>query len=296
MDEVEHADLRQDMSLHDFLKQRNISERGMRFANIRYAQTSALSMDHLSTQGCQREVTSSFRSAFRILLFSAFYQVLAFELHSSCILVVQLAAFQDRNWEFGDQNFHLIRSYSEFVLDYCISGLTNCTLHTDWCLESVTQSEPRPASPLGRAQEWLAATSNALALFPLGALQLARAGASMALSLVGRQQMTTRLILQNSRGESIEADRVVMAVPLTVLQNDAIKFSPALPQSKVSAISRIKMTHGHKCIAAFKERLWPLDCGLIFCDNSSFSQVREWLRSRLYCTRAQQNVSMALFL
>ena len=53
-----------------------------------------------------------------------------------------------------------------------------------------------------------------------------------------------------------------------------IEFVPSLPESKQKAFQCMKMLNGCKTIACYKERLWPLDCGLIFCTNSKFSQVR----------------------
>ena len=60
---------------------------------------------------------------------------------------------------------------------------------------------------------------------------------------------------------------------LVFLQKGMIDFVPALPADKVASFGACKMLSGSKTIACFRERLWPLDCGLIFCVNETFSQA-----------------------
>ena len=39
-------------------------------------------------------------------------------------------------------------------------------------------------------------------------------------------------------GETFEGDRVIVTVPLPILQQDLIAFSPALPEDKTQALGR----------------------------------------------------------
>ena len=57
-------------------------------------------------------------------------------------------------------------------------------------------------------------------------------------------------------------------------QDGDIIFDPPLPKAKIDAFKSFKMLNGTKIIACFKQRLWPVNCSLIFCPNSEFSQVR----------------------
>eukprot|EP00743_Colponemidia_sp_Colp-15_P004571 GILK01004928.1.p1 GENE.GILK01004928.1~~GILK01004928.1.p1 ORF type:complete len:483 (-),score=76.30 GILK01004928.1:155-1603(-) len=72
--------------------------------------------------------------------------------------------------------------------------------------------------------------------------------------------------LRNTRGESIQASSVIVAVPLTILKDGDVKFSPALPPSKVSAIDRMGMDGGVKIVCKFSRRFWPEKMTLVICD------------------------------
>jgi monoamine oxidase len=78
----------------------------------------------------------------------------------------------------------------------------------------------------------------------------------------------------NFSGSSIEVktennnthvcDRIVIAVPLSVLKNNKIAFSSTLPDEKISAINTIGFDAGMKIIIKFSERFWQEDAGSIF--------------------------------
>ena len=57
--------------------------------------------------------------------------------------------------------------------------------------------------------------------------------------------------------EVFVANRVIVTVPVTILQAGDIKFIPALPDNKVKAIRKLKMHDGCKGFIAFKERFYP---------------------------------------
>ena len=52
--------------------------------------------------------------------------------------------------------------------------------------------------------------------------------------------------LTNQKGEQITAKRVIVTVPLPILKDGDIKFSPALPKEKTDALSRMGMEPGTK--------------------------------------------------
>jgi monoamine oxidase len=54
-----------------------------------------------------------------------------------------------------------------------------------------------------------------------------------------------------------EADKVLVTVPIKILQRDTIKFSPDLPSAKMNAINSQKMVPGLKVFIEFKERFYP---------------------------------------
>ncbi|HEY8900168.1 MAG TPA: NAD(P)/FAD-dependent oxidoreductase [Chthoniobacterales bacterium] len=65
---------------------------------------------------------------------------------------------------------------------------------------------------------------------------------------------TPRVRLQNS-GEH-PADAIVVTVPLTILRERLIHFSPQLPPEKIAAADSIGMDTGMKIILKFKHRFW----------------------------------------
>ena len=56
---------------------------------------------------------------------------------------------------------------------------------------------------------------------------------------------------------SVRASRAVVTLPLGVLQNGDVEFSPALPPAKQDAIRRLQMGTMNKIALRFEERFWP---------------------------------------
>ena len=52
-------------------------------------------------------------------------------------------------------------------------------------------------------------------------------------------------------------DRVLLTVPIKILQENSIAFTPSLPANKVSAINQVKMGDGIKVFIEFSERFYP---------------------------------------
>jgi monoamine oxidase len=75
-----------------------------------------------------------------------------------------------------------------------------------------------------------------------------------------------RVILRTADGMRCEADKVLVTVPIKILQNQDIAFFPQLPQEKTDAINSVFMGDGIKIFVEFKERFYPdiLSFGNIF--------------------------------
>ncbi len=58
-------------------------------------------------------------------------------------------------------------------------------------------------------------------------------------------------------GETYEADRVLVTVPIKILQEEMIKFEPAWPLEKREALNTIDMPAGLKVFLSFSERFYP---------------------------------------
>lgn len=62
--------------------------------------------------------------------------------------------------------------------------------------------------------------------------------------------------VQDQNGVWYSADAIVVTVPLTILKNNTITFSPVLPSWKTTAIQNIGMGPGMKIILKFSQRFW----------------------------------------
>ena len=62
--------------------------------------------------------------------------------------------------------------------------------------------------------------------------------------------------LTDQNGKIWEADRVVLTVPLKILQDGDITFNPGLPSTKKDAIEHIGMGAGMKAIFKFSQNFW----------------------------------------
>lgn len=58
-------------------------------------------------------------------------------------------------------------------------------------------------------------------------------------------------------GQSYTGERVIVTVPVKILQDGDIEFSPALPQAKLNALDQVNFWDGHKGFIEFSEQFWP---------------------------------------
>ena len=66
-----------------------------------------------------------------------------------------------------------------------------------------------------------------------------------------------KVVVSTENGLSMEADKVLVTVPLKILQSDLISFTPALSQEKVDAINSVEMPDGLKVFIEFTEKFYP---------------------------------------
>jgi monoamine oxidase len=85
-------------------------------------------------------------------------------------------------------------------------------------------------------------------------------------SAMGKVKLNTQVKIIDYQGDKVrltdqndkiwEADRIVMTVPLKVLQDGDINFNPGLPSTKKDAIEHIGMGGGMKAIFKFSQKFW----------------------------------------
>lgn len=66
----------------------------------------------------------------------------------------------------------------------------------------------------------------------------------------------SKIFLKTDDHRFFTADKVIVSVPLTILQAGLIQFQPQLPLSKLKAIANIGIDPGMKVFLKFKERFW----------------------------------------
>jgi len=70
-----------------------------------------------------------------------------------------------------------------------------------------------------------------------------------------------QVIVGTSNGVEYRADKVVMAVPLKILQTQMINFAPALPPRKAEAIIQPKIWEGFKAFISFSQKFYDTQIG-----------------------------------
>lgn len=63
---------------------------------------------------------------------------------------------------------------------------------------------------------------------------------------------------------SVEVDRVIVTVPLSVLKKELITFAPGLPSTKVTALSRMDMDSALRVLLDFKANFWGTTSGFLY--------------------------------
>lgn len=67
-----------------------------------------------------------------------------------------------------------------------------------------------------------------------------------------------------SESFTAEADRVIVTVPLSILKDGDITFTPALPGAKTTALSKLGMDAAVRVVLEFKQNFWGLDARFIY--------------------------------
>lgn len=72
-----------------------------------------------------------------------------------------------------------------------------------------------------------------------------------------------RIQITDQQGNNYECDKVIVTVPISVLQQQSIQFLPALSETKTNAFSKIGMDRGIKVVIRFSEAFWASNTGSI---------------------------------
>jgi len=64
------------------------------------------------------------------------------------------------------------------------------------------------------------------------------------------------VLVSDNQGNSYQGDKVILTVPITILQDSDIEFEPALPQAKIEAFNKIGMGAGMKVFLKFSSKFY----------------------------------------
>ncbi|KAK3272903.1 hypothetical protein CYMTET_18830 [Cymbomonas tetramitiformis] len=95
------------------------------------------------------------------------------------------------------------------------------------------------------------------------------------------------VVLTGPAGSKLRCAAVVVAVPLTVLQDSDIAFSPPLPAPKSHAVKTIRMGNAIKVLLAFEKSFWPEGLFDVCCMDSFLPEI--WMLE--YPAQEQQTPS-----
>ncbi|UYV20422.1 FAD-dependent oxidoreductase [Halomonas qaidamensis] len=97
-------------------------------------------------------------------------------------------------------------------------------------------------------------------------------------------QVVNEIKLQDESAVSVRttdnefiADRVVVTLPLGVLQHNDVRFVPALPEEKRNAISKLGMGVLNKCYLRFEQAFWPEDMDWLEYVSAKHGEWTEWV-------------------
>jgi monoamine oxidase len=65
-----------------------------------------------------------------------------------------------------------------------------------------------------------------------------------------------RIMLEDAQAQRRFVDKVIVTVPLAVLQSTDLQFAPALPEAKLASLKNIGMGAGIKVVLVFNQRFW----------------------------------------
>lgn len=90
-----------------------------------------------------------------------------------------------------------------------------------------------------------------------------------------------QILIQSNAGD-YEADLVVVTIPLGVLKNKQVTFTPSLPAEKESALSQLEMNAINKFLCIWEDPFWDLDLQYVGYTPEQKGKFNYYLNVRKY--------------
>ena len=78
----------------------------------------------------------------------------------------------------------------------------------------------------------------------------------------------TTVTITDQAGKTYSADKIIVSIPLSILRQNSLQFTPTLPTWKTNSFQKIGMGAGMKIILKFSTRFWAADLGSLFGDGN----------------------------
>lgn len=82
----------------------------------------------------------------------------------------------------------------------------------------------------------------------------------------------SEIVVKTADGDIRKYDRLIITVPVSVLKDNDIKFTPELPDNKTNALSKLGMDGGIKVVVKLANNIWPADATHLYL-NGKFNQI-----------------------
>lgn len=158
---------------------------------------------------------------------------------------------------------------------------------TAWAIEASEADDLKHLSLRGQfAEDEPDSFKGASLLFPDGYGQIpVRLAKGLDIKL---EHVVTRITYDN-KGVTVttdqgtfQANRVIITLPLGVLKKGAIKFEPALPETKLQAIQRLGMGVANKIALRFEKTFWPEDRDFLYFAGKKGGEFVGWVNMKRY--------------
>lgn len=178
-------------------------------------------------------------------------------------IYVQIVSKLNEMKQFANENTSMETAISEIMQEFDLNGTIKRGV--DWLIKSAIDIEY--ASDLSdlSLKYWDEDRRypGPCAMFPDGYVQVVN---ELAKELDINLNQTVSKFEYGQQGVTVttntgvfNADRVVITLPLGILKQNTVKFSPPLPDNKLSAIERMDMGVMNKIALKFSEPFWPLN-------------------------------------
>jgi monoamine oxidase len=112
--------------------------------------------------------------------------------------------------------------------------------------------------------KWLVLKANPLQDLLLSRFSLVTSMVQLNTQVVSINYSTDPITLIDKSGNTIQADKVIVTVPVSILKGGAISFTPALPGTMTASLANIGMDASVRVVLEFKKNFWGTATGFIW--------------------------------